>query len=387
MIENQEKLFNLKNVCGVGETQDKIVVFVEKKEHLSNLQEQDIIPDVFEGKETDVIQVGKIKTMVSGAPVSGTSCTIGAVCYKDGKSFYLQNAHCLPSRTTKSVGEDFVSPSPADGSSSVVGRVSDWSVLRPDSEIRVDALIAESFTTQTDSYEITQAYVGANANSWGRTSSYQEHQIVATNVSIDVRVNNEFNARFTNQIMFLGKVRPGDSGATLKIDDKICGLIFASNGSNVGFANDIREVMAEMDITFTAPKKIERRWRYFTENERTGNFGTVGQLKIELVDFLDEVRHRVGFPIIITSGYRTPEHNKRVGGAPNSAHLEGFAADVLVRNTREAMALVEQSLQVEREWYNQKRRLQLGINCKSGKSGFVHIGLQPNRPQAVLWTY
>jgi hypothetical protein len=35
-------------------------------------------------------------------------------------------------------------------------------------------------------------------------------------------------------------------------------------------------------------------------------------------------------PIIINSGYRSPQLNKKVGGAPNSNHLTGCAADIRV---------------------------------------------------------
>lgn len=35
-------------------------------------------------------------------------------------------------------------------------------------------------------------------------------------------------------------------------------------------------------------------------------------------------------PVIVTSGYRSPEVNRKVGGAKNSAHLSGLAADIKV---------------------------------------------------------
>ena len=42
-------------------------------------------------------------------------------------------------------------------------------------------------------------------------------------------------------------------------------------------------------------------------------------------------------PIIINSGYRSPEVNKKVGGAPNSNHLTGCAADIKVFGIEQAM--------------------------------------------------
>ncbi|MBR2776969.1 MAG: hypothetical protein IKD75_07700 [Prevotella sp.] len=42
-------------------------------------------------------------------------------------------------------------------------------------------------------------------------------------------------------------------------------------------------------------------------------------------------------PIIINSGYRSEAVNKKVGGAPNSNHLSGCAADIHVYGVEEAM--------------------------------------------------
>ena len=52
----------------------------------------------------------------------------------------------------------------------------------------------------------------------------------------------------------------------------------------------------------------------------------------KVADQLEVLRAALGGrPIIITSGYRTPEHNKKVGGVGGSAHLTASAADIVVR--------------------------------------------------------
>lgn len=51
----------------------------------------------------------------------------------------------------------------------------------------------------------------------------------------------------------------------------------------------------------------------------------------ELLAKLEEARAYGGFTISVNSGYRSPAHNKKVGGATNSNHTKGMAADVVFR--------------------------------------------------------
>ena len=44
--------------------------------------------------------------------------------------------------------------------------------------------------------------------------------------------------------------------------------------------------------------------------------------------FLQNLRNKIKMPIVVTSGYRSEAVNKAVGGAKNSAHLRGGAADI-----------------------------------------------------------
>nr|WP_315249329.1 D-Ala-D-Ala carboxypeptidase family metallohydrolase [uncultured Duganella sp.] len=45
---------------------------------------------------------------------------------------------------------------------------------------------------------------------------------------------------------------------------------------------------------------------------------------------LEQIRAAVGKPITVSSGYRSPALNVAVGGARESAHLHGLAADISV---------------------------------------------------------
>ena len=54
------------------------------------------------------------------------------------------------------------------------------------------------------------------------------------------------------------------------------------------------------------------------------------KLSSELLERLQAMRTETGRPIRVNSGYRCPSHNRTVGGATNSQHLHGTAADIVI---------------------------------------------------------
>lgn len=71
--------------------------------------------------------------------------------------------------------------------------------------------------------------------------------------------------------------------------------------------------------------------RYFKVREFSCKDGSqVVFIEDHLYTVLDILRHKLGKPVIITSGYRTPEWNAKCNGAKYSYHMRGMAADIRV---------------------------------------------------------
>jgi zinc D-Ala-D-Ala carboxypeptidase len=81
---------------------------------------------------------------------------------------------------------------------------------------------------------------------------------------------------------------------------------------------------------FTLEEMLEsqtaRRWNI--QEQFNPPAEVVQNLKLLCENILEPLRSYIGRPIIISSGYRCPEVNKRVGGQPKSQHLKGQAADI-----------------------------------------------------------
>lgn len=98
----------------------------------------------------------------------------------------------------------------------------------------------------------------------------------------------------------------------------------------------------------------------------------------EFMQRLYELREAYGKPMIITSGYRSPDYNKKVAETGSAGpHTTGRAADIAIRGTDAYMLL---KLAMERGFTG------IGVQQK-GESRFMHLDdiTSPARPN--LWSY
>jgi GH24 family phage-related lysozyme (muramidase) len=80
---------------------------------------------------------------------------------------------------------------------------------------------------------------------------------------------------------------------------------------------------------------------------------------------LQKIRNHFNAPITINSAYRTPAHNKKVGGASNSYHMKGRAFDIVVKgHTPSELAKYARSI---------------GVKGVIEYNTFVHVDSRPNK--------
>ena len=74
------------------------------------------------------------------------------------------------------------------------------------------------------------------------------------------------------------------------------------------------------------------RWPNFSPAEIACRGTGAIKINTEAMDKLQSLRNRLGKPLIVRSGYRSPSHNRAVGGAPASKHMLGTAFDIAMSN-------------------------------------------------------
>ena len=122
--------------------------------------------------------------------------------------------------------------------------------------------------------------------------------------------------------------------------------------------------------------------KYFTTSEfdSPDKPGSGSLMSKTIIEMLDDVRGKFGKPIVINSGYRTEEHNAKVGGKPKtktskgSSHMYGLAVDIKCTNSTDRFHLI---------YLLQETGFQrIGV-----AKTFIHVDIDFDKSQEVMWTY
>jgi len=113
--------------------------------------------------------------------------------------------------------------------------------------------------------------------------------------------------------------------------------------------------------------------KYFTESE----FNEFEKMNLKLLEKLDQLREAYGYPIKLTSTYRSPDHPIEAKKAKPGEHAYGAAVDIACVGGEATFKLVKAAIKVG--------FTRIGI---SRKNNFVHVGIgYEGAPPITIWTY
>lgn len=125
--------------------------------------------------------------------------------------------------------------------------------------------------------------------------------------------------------------------------------------------------------------------KFFKKSEFDCRCGCGGnEMNADFLRKLDDMRSRMDFPYIVTSGYRCPDHNEKVSTTGrNGPHTTGRAVDINVFGKRAFQVLQQAALG---GWFTG-----IGLNLKgSHDKRFIHLDdldSHDNRFRPTVWTY
>lgn len=91
-----------------------------------------------------------------------------------------------------------------------------------------------------------------------------------------------------------------------------------------------------------------------------------------LLGMLDELRKRVGEPLILASAFRCKAHNGEIGGVADSSHMKGFAVDIECWDSHLRFKIV-------------KEAMNMGFRRIEWRKTWIHLDIDPDKPQDVLF--
>ena len=113
--------------------------------------------------------------------------------------------------------------------------------------------------------------------------------------------------------------------------------------------------------------------KYFNKSE----FSNFEMMDEKLLAMLDNLREAFGYPIKLTSTYRSPDHPIEAKKSKPGEHAYGAAVDIACVGGEATYKLVKAAIEVG--------FTRIGI---SRKNNFVHVGIgYDGAPPMTIWTY
>lgn len=121
-------------------------------------------------------------------------------------------------------------------------------------------------------------------------------------------------------------------------------------------------------------------YKYFTESELACSHCNQRGIDEQFMSKIESLREELGFPFIVTSGYRCEQHPIEARKTSSGAHTTGRALDISVSGER-AFRLLSGALSAGFTG--------IGVNQK-GSSRFIHLDDIENsitKPRPWVWSY
>jgi len=314
------ELLNKRNVVGVGlgykirhgvnTNELSLVVSVKRKEPLSALAAEDLVPKTLDGVQTDVVATGVLRAFqlgprdrwrplvppgVSMGHYRITAGTFGCLLRRGEESFILSNNHVLANTNNCQQGDAVLQPGSTDSGTmdDCIATLADYvpldfgtapsecpiaeqsarllnyiagafgsrhqlqAVKQTEGVNRVDAALARPTSPDLVSNEILYigaptgigtAILGTQVQKTGRTTGHTRGTVTQIDTTVRIDYNGP-SALFTGQLVASPMSRPGDSGsAVLDMDRRVVGLLFAGSDAAT-IINPIEEVLSALNVT------------------------------------------------------------------------------------------------------------------------------------------
>lgn len=117
------------------------------------------------------------------------------------------------------------------------------------------------------------------------------------------------------------------------------------------------------------------KYRHFSREEfdSPDEVGSGDKMNEAFINHLHRARVLSNTPFKINSGYRTPSHNRKVGGKSTSSHLKGLAADIHCTSGHKRVKIVAGLIDA-------------GFRRIGIADTFIHVDNDSSKPDSI-WLY